>query len=275
MWQVFSYWMIPTASAIIWFTTLNALLGAFIVFPPHDHLNSTIPARPPYPSMASQFHSVPYVSDIGATKEMQPIFIIGCVLTTFLLAGCFVAERTLRHKGRLARNTDKTERVVAYLSIVSAVVGSVGLIFLSIFDVFRFRTIHNIMVGLFISGYAFSAFCQFWEHYRMGCKYRDTHANLMVSAYTKLAFLALEGILGLAYWYVFIAKNWDAGAAIEWAVSYVFCFYILSYLFDFLPALSTKDKDCRFGVYTEECMVQVNGRRKQAVVQNFRGVAPG
>ncbi|KAM0140841.1 hypothetical protein ACHAP3_002523 [Botrytis cinerea] len=225
--------------------------------------------------MASKFQSVPYVSDIGATKEMQPIFVIGCILTTFLLAGCFVAERTLRHKGRLARNTDNTERAVAYLSIVSAVIGSTGLIFLSIFDVWRYRTIHNTMVGLFISGYAISAFFQFWEHYRMGSKYRDTHANLKVSAYTKLVFIALEGVLGLAYWYVFIAKNWDAGAAIEWAVSYVFCFYILSYLFDFLPALNTKEKDCRFGVYTEECMVQVNGRRKQAVVQEVRGVAPG
>ncbi|KAF7960954.1 hypothetical protein EAE96_000625 [Botrytis aclada] len=277
MWQIFSYWMIPTASAIIWFTTLNALLGAFIVFPPHDHSNPAVAAQPPYPSMSSQFHSVPYISDIGATKEMQPIFVVGCVLTTFLLAGCFVAERALRHKGRLVRNTDTTERVVACLSIASAAIGSMGLIFLSIFDVFRYKTIHNIMVGLFISGYVISAFLQFWERYRMGCKYRDTHANLMVSAYTKLAFITLEGVLGLAYWYVIIAKNWDAGAAIEWAVAYVFCFYILSYLFDFLPALNTKEKDCRFGVYAEECVVQVNGHRKQAVEQEIRirGVAPG
>lgn len=97
----------------------------------------------------------------------------------------------------------------------------------------------------------------------------------MVSAYTKLVFIALESALGLAYWYVYIAKNWDAGAAIEWAVSYIFCFYILSYLFDFLPALNTKEKDCRFGVYTEECMVQVNGSRKQVAVQEVRGVVPG
>lgn len=97
----------------------------------------------------------------------------------------------------------------------------------------------------------------------------------MVSAYTKLVFIAVVGVLGLAYWYVYIAKNWDAGAAIEWAVSYVFCFYILSYLFDFLPALSTKEKECRFGVYTEDCMAQINGRRKQAIIQKVRGVAPG
>lgn len=97
----------------------------------------------------------------------------------------------------------------------------------------------------------------------------------MVSAYTKLGFIVIEGILGVAYWYVFIAKNWDAGAAIEWAVSYVFSFYILSYLFDFLPALTTKDKSCRFGVYTEDCMIHVNGHRERAVVQQITGVAPG
>ncbi|KAJ8066401.1 hypothetical protein OCU04_005464 [Sclerotinia nivalis] len=275
MWQVFSYWMIPTASAIIWFTTLTALLGAFIVFPPRDPLDPASLARPPYPSMASRLHTVPYVSDIGATKEMQPLFVLGSVLTTFLLAGCFVSERALRHKGRLARNTDNTERVVAYLSILSAVIGSLGLIFLSIFDVWRYRNVHNTMVIFFVAGYAVSAFFQFWEHYRMGCKYRDTHANLMISAYTKLVFIVIEGILGVTYWYVFMAKNWDAGAAIEWAVSYVFCFYILSYLFDFLPALTTKEKDRRFGVYTEDCMVQVNGNRDQAVVQEVRGAVPG
>lgn len=160
--------MIPTASAIIWFTTLNALIGAFIVFPPRDPHNPAVLAQPPYPSMAREFHTFPYVSDIGGTKEMQPLFIVGCVLTTFLLAGCFVAERVLRHKGRLARNTDNMERAVAYLSIVSAVIGSIGLIFLSIFDVLRHRVIHNIMVVFFIAGYAVSAFFQFWEHYLMG-----------------------------------------------------------------------------------------------------------
>ncbi|KAB8304611.1 hypothetical protein EYC80_003987 [Monilinia laxa] len=225
--------------------------------------------------MAPQFHRVPYVSDIGATKEMQPMFIIGCVLTTFLLAGCFIAERALRHKGRLARNTDTTEKVVAYLSIVSAVIGSMGLIFLSIFDVCRYKKVHNTMVGFFIGGYAVSAVFQFWEHYRMGCKYRDTHANLVISAYTKLVFIGIEGVLGIAYWYVFMAQNWDAGAAIEWAVSYVFCFYILSYLFDFLPALTTKKKDCRFGAYVEDCMAQVNMCRERVSVQEVRGVAPG
>lgn len=161
--------MIPTASAIIWFITLSALLGAFIVFPPHDPLNPAVPARPPYPSMAPRFHSVPYVSDIGATKEMQPLFIMGSVLTTFLLAGCFIAERALRHRGRLARNTDNTERIAASLSIMSAIIGSIGLIFLTIFDVLRYRTIHNTMVGFFIAGYTTSALFQSWEHYRMGC----------------------------------------------------------------------------------------------------------
>lgn len=72
-----------------------------------------------------------------------------------------------------------------------------------------------------------------------------------------------------------MAQNWDAGAAIEWAVSYVFCFYILSYLFDFLPALTTKKKDCRFGVYVEDCMVQVNVCREQVSVQDVQGVTPG
>ncbi|KAI9648788.1 hypothetical protein NHQ30_003428 [Ciborinia camelliae] len=267
--------MIPTASAIIWFLTLNALLGAFIVFPPHNPLNPALLATPPYPTMAPRFHTVPYVSDIGATKEMQPVFIMGCVLTTFLLAGCFVAERALRHKGRLARNTDMTERVVASLSIVSAVIGSLGLIFLSIFDVCRYKRVHNTMVGFFIGGFTISALFQFWEHYRMGRKYRDTHANLLVSAYTKLGFILIESGLGVTYWYAFMATNWDACAAIEWAVSYVFCFYILSYLFDFLPALTTKDKDCRFGVYTEDCMVQVNGHMERVRVQEVRGVSPG
>ena len=46
--------------------------------------------------------NIAYISDIGAT-DLKPLFITGAVITTVFLDGALVAERWLRHRGRLAR----------------------------------------------------------------------------------------------------------------------------------------------------------------------------
>jgi hypothetical protein len=81
----------------------------------------------------------------------------------------------------------------------------------------------------------------------------------------------IEAGLGLAFWYALIEEKYDSCAAIEWTVSYVFSLYILSYLFDFLPALNTKSKDHRFGNFVEgDIEVCGHGRRLQTV--QVRGI---
>jgi hypothetical protein len=81
----------------------------------------------------------------------------------------------------------------------------------------------------------------------------------------------IEAMLGVAFWFVLLSGNWDACAAIEWTVSYVFSLYILSYLFDFLPALNTKSKDHRFGSYVEGD-VEVCGHGRRLQTAQIRGI---
>ncbi|KAM3075635.1 hypothetical protein ACMFMG_007769 [Clarireedia jacksonii] len=258
--------MLPTIAALIWLAMLTSLLICWTEFPPRDPLDPTVPADPPYPSMYLHFQRVPYISDIAASPEIKPYFIAGCILTSFFIDAALIADRWLRHRGRLARNTDTVEKVLACCGIAGSIIGTMGLIFLSIFDVWKYRLIHHIMLGFFIGGYSLTALFTCWEYYRMGRKYQHIQPILLISSQIKLVFMFIESALGIVFWYVLVVKNWDACATIEWAVSFIFSLYILSYLFDFLPALNTKSKDHRFGIYMEgDVEVCGHGRRLQTV----------
>jgi|SRR5947207_263986 len=92
---------------------------------------------------------IAYISDIAA-QSLKPLFITGCCITTLALDGAFVAERYLRHKGRLARNVSASEKVLVGLSIVFAGIGTAGLILLSIFDTLKHPKIHRLFLLLFM-----------------------------------------------------------------------------------------------------------------------------
>jgi uncharacterized membrane protein YdcZ (DUF606 family) len=117
----------------------------------------------------SASQNIAYISDVGAST-LKPLFIAGCVLTTVLLDVSFGADRWLRHKGRLAPNTTRGEKVLSGLTIVFAVVGTVGLILLSVFDTARYPRQHNVFLLLFIAGYVLSAVFICWEYQRLGMR---------------------------------------------------------------------------------------------------------
>lgn len=115
-----------------------------------------------YPSM-SEGATIPYISNVGA-HELKPLFLTGCVLTTIFFDLSFGADRWLRHKGRLVPNTTRGEKILKSLTIVFAVVGTAGLILLSIFDTYRHKRLHNTFLGLFMGGYLLSAIFICWEY---------------------------------------------------------------------------------------------------------------
>src|SRR5437016_12078603 len=104
--------------------------------------------HPFYPSMSPD-QKIAYISDIGAGK-LRPLFITGCVTTTIFLDLAFVAERWLRHKAILAPNTEATEKVLSLLSILFALVGTCGLVLLSIFDTLHHPHLHRLLLLLFM-----------------------------------------------------------------------------------------------------------------------------
>jgi hypothetical protein len=163
MWGV-SYWVFPIISALCW---LGMLLGLLISW--------NVDGKPRYPSMGAN-QNIAYISDVGA-QHLKPLFIAGSCVTTIFLDLSFLSERWLRHNGRLARNTTLTEKVLSGLSMAFALMGTCGLILLSIFDTLRHHTLHDIFLLLFIAGYVISAIFICWEYQRLGIHFRQ-HAVL-------------------------------------------------------------------------------------------------
>ncbi|EWY79749.1 hypothetical protein FOYG_17143 [Fusarium oxysporum NRRL 32931] len=119
--DLISYWWLPLLSSVVWFAMLLGMLLHWIIV---DHSRRL-------PTMASTAN-IAYISNIGAT-DLQPLFIVGCVLTAVFLNLSFLSERWLRHHGRLVPNTSRAEKILSILSICCAIIGTVGLICLSIF----------------------------------------------------------------------------------------------------------------------------------------------
>jgi hypothetical protein len=212
--------------------------------------------------MAESQH-IAYISDVGAA-ELKPLFVAGCVLTTVLLDLSFGFDRWLRHRGRLAPNTTTGEKVLSGLTIVFAVVGTVGLILLSVFDTARYPRQHNIFLLLFIAGYVLSAIFICWEYQRLGKRkpsfllssvpspqtpltnrhrpgYRE-HRVLRLSFYIKLAFVVVEILLAVAFVACTFTKHYNPGAVLEWVIAFIFSFYVFSFYIDLYPAAATKQQ---------------------------------
>ncbi|KAK3296972.1 Frag1/DRAM/Sfk1 family-domain-containing protein [Chaetomium fimeti] len=222
-----SYWVTPILAGTVWLATLLALLLYWAVS--EDYIQ--------YSSM-NDGQQIAYISDIGAS-DLKPLFVTGCVLTTVFLDISFAADRWLRHKGRLAPNTTTGEKVLSGLSIGFAIIGTVGLILLSIFDTVWQPNLHNIFLLLFIAGYVISAIFICWEYQRLGKHYRE-HRILRLSFWIKLTFVIVEVLLAVAFVACTFTRNSNAGAVLEWVIAFIFSFYVFSFYVDLYPAAATK-----------------------------------
>ncbi|GKT99355.1 hypothetical protein FLAG1_01444 [Fusarium langsethiae] len=239
---VFSYWWFPVLSGLVW---LGMLLGLLLEWQVNQHGRR-------YPTQS--IHSdVAYISNVGADR-LWPLFITGCVLTSIFLDAAFLSERWLRHKGRLAPNSTLMEKVLTWLSIVFAAVGTVGLICLSIFRTGRYTKLHHIFLALFIGGYLISAVFICWEYQRLGINYRE-HRVLRISFWVKLTFILVEVALIIAFGVTSRVKQRNAAAILEWAISFIFTFYAISFVIDLYPAIRTKPHHARHQKYVPSAAV--------------------
>jgi len=232
MWGV-SYWVFPVISALCWLGMLLGLLIHWLVKSPNGHGKHFH-----YPSESNN-QNIAYISDVGAF-ELKPLFIAGSCVTTVFLDLAFASERWLRHRGRLAPNTSTFEKVLSTASIVFAIVGTVGLILLSIFDTFHHPKIHDGCLLLFIAGYVISAIFICIEYQRLGVNYREFRV-LRTSFWIKLVFIIVELGLAVAFASTFSSTSHQNVAAIlEWTIAFLFTGYVLSFLLDLAPAVGTK-----------------------------------
>ncbi|TKA76411.1 hypothetical protein B0A49_05398 [Cryomyces minteri] len=196
MWGV-SYWIFPLFSAAVWVAMLLAMLLTWVTG-----------GEPIYPSMEAG-QTIAYISDVGA-QRLKPLFIAGSAVTVVSLDLAFILERWLRHNGRLAKNTSRTQKVLSILSVVFAIAGAAGLILLACFDTLRHPRLHDGFLVLFIAGYVVSAI-------------------FICAEYQRLVFGVTQ--------YKHIRNT---SAILEWVIALVFTFYVLSFFVDFIPAVHTK-----------------------------------
>ena len=156
-------------------------------------------------------------------------------MTTLFLDLSFAAERWLRHRGVLVPNTHWGEKLLSALAMLGALVGTIGLICLSIFDTRNFPRMHDKFLACFIVGYVVSAIFLCAEYQRLGIKYQQ-HSVLRISFWIKLAFILTEIALAVVFGVCsFKARN--VAAVVEWVIALIFTFWVLSFMVDLLPAV--------------------------------------
>jgi len=226
MW-IISYWIFPVISALMWLGMLLGMLISWSTYFNYEH----------YPSM-EQGQNIAYISDVGAF-QLKPLFVGGSVVTVVLLDIGIIAERWLRHTGRLARNTSKTQKFLSVLAILFAIAGAAGLILLSNFDTNHYPNMHDGFLLLFIGGYILSAICLCAEYQRLGIHYRN-HKILAISFWIKLAFIVVELILAIIFASCSYNSYSNVAAVFEWTVAFVYTFWVLSFIIDLLPSVRTR-----------------------------------
>ncbi|KPI45972.1 Protein SFK1 [Cyphellophora attinorum] len=226
--------ILPMIAALDWVGMLLGMLlwwvcnGAPILPAMHEDPN----AHP-----GAQRQTIAYISDIGAT-ELKPLFISMSSVMAVTLNLSFLAERWLRHNGKLAPNTSRVQKALSITSIFFAMAGGAGIILLSIFDTYHHPTLHDVFLGVFIIGYVISAICLCAEYQRLGIHYRH-HRILAISFWIKLFFILIEIALAICFISFSAKYMYNEAAVFEWIVSFVFTLYALSFVLDLLPAVQT------------------------------------
>lgn len=191
------------------------------------------------PSMVGSSQTIAYISDVGAF-QLKPMFISMSVVVVVFLDIGIIAERWLRHTGRLAPNTSWTQKILSMFAILFALIGAAGLILLSIFDTYRHNKLHNIFLLLFIGGYIISAIFLCAEYQRLGIHYRH-HRILAISFWMKLAFIIIEVVLAIVFASTSFTEHYNIAAGFEWTIAFIYTFWVLSFLIDLLPSVRTKN----------------------------------
>ncbi|KAL2118280.1 hypothetical protein VTJ04DRAFT_7940 [Mycothermus thermophilus] len=266
-----SYWVIPILSAAIWLITLLALLLYWLI-----HENRAL-----YPSM-SEGQRIAFISDVGASG-LKPLFVTACVLTMLFLDLSLAADWWLRRRGRLAPNTDRMQKVLFALTLVMAVVGSVGLICLSVFDTIRYEWLHRVFLLVFIAGFVLSAIFLCWEFRRL----KKAHQEITIlrrSFYIKLAFVIIEFTLSAAFMACLWVRRFDPAAVLEWIIAVIFSAFILSFVMDLYPAAAkrtpasaaaaTQEKESRDVAARRSGSSEGNGAENRAVTADISSDRP-
>jgi len=220
--KLFSWYWFPIMGSVVWVGTLLGLLITWIADGSQRYVSMDPNQR------------IAYISDVGA-DYLKPLFIAGSSVTSVCFLCSLLGARWLRHRGRLLPNTSTGQRIFSIIAIIGALAGGAGLILLSVFDTKRYMTLHRVFLAVFCVGVLVSALFTVLEYWRLKKNHNWSH-SLRISFWAKLIFFVVEFGLAVAFGILMGQGNHNPGAILEWATGFVFTGYLLSFLFDLIPA---------------------------------------
>lgn len=225
MWKIFHHWGLPLVGAVCWSGMLIALITCWAV-----------QGHPRYDFLADNKNIV-FISDVAATN-LQPIFISCASVEAICYVCTMVSERYLRHAGRLLPNYRKTEKVLSGLSIGFGVIGQVGIICVSCFNTVLFTTVHMTMLCVFLGGVGISAFLTICEFVLLDRAYKEVN-HLRISYSLKALWFITALSLAIAFGVESLHGSKNVAAVLEWCLALSWGFYLLTLVYDLLPAAKT------------------------------------
>ncbi|KAL6451812.1 SFK1 Protein SFK1 [Candida maltosa Xu316] len=210
--------------------------------------------RPIYWFMNGEHQNPVYISDIGATN-LQPLFISCTGFQNIFFVGTLVMGWYLRkYTNKIQPYISKHQPRLALASIACAIIGQLGILFVSIFNTNSFHHVHISMVGIFIAFCFFACLCDFAISYIFGTnpdKLDPVHdqvifgnsktANLyFVSFVLKLIWL-LAAIAFAICFGSYMAKDQDSKSAVfEWLISFWYGLLLVMWSMDLIPSAIRK-----------------------------------
>lgn len=226
------YYLLPILTFASWTTAIVGLLALWA----HDQFREYEVSEA----------SIVFISDSGAAH--RTFFIIFCALTAAFYILTTFAERHLRHQRRIPGSVRKKQTIYDILSVVFAIIGSLALVMLSVFDAFDYSRVHWSMTLIFVVFVALSVFFQVLQIFSLSHDH-DRLATLKVMAIIKAIILALAIAGAIAFIILYGICRGDAypgnnrcdrivsaAAVCEWAIAFLLDIYFLTYVVDLWPA---------------------------------------
>lgn len=236
--KVIHWYLVPLIALVVWWGMLIALLLCW-----------SIQGHPIYAFMGNTPQNPVYISDVGATN-LQPLFISCVGFQAIFFAGTPLLEHYLRSSYKLQPYVSTKQPRIAIPSIVCAVIGQLGILFVSIFNTNAFHSVHMSMVALFIVFIFFSCAFNFlnsfifgWYPKRLSPDHervifgKSRWQNLyMVSFLMKCVWLMVAFICAVCFGCFMAKGNESMSARFEWTLSFWYGLLLLMWTIDLFPS---------------------------------------
>lgn len=232
------FYLIPLVALVVWWGMLIALLSCW-----------SLQGKPMYDFMDGKVQNPVYISDIGATN-LQPLFIACVGFQMIFFIGTLVMEHILRQKKRLQPYVSLIQPKFAITSIVFAVLGQLGILFVAIFKTSKFKRVHLSMVVVFIICQFFACVFNFLNSFIFGNypeRLNPNHDNVifgkfrwanlyMVSFAIKLFWLLAAMVLAILFGYYMKKKSRSLSAIFEWTIAFWYGMLLVFWAIDLFPS---------------------------------------